>query len=349
MNKRFSRRQLFAAVSTILLNQLTPWSGQCATRVLNNFGRTIRFGVLADPHVDIRGRNGWRMGGISVTAMKKTVEALNLEPLDFVLIPGDLLLDGEWENLQVAKGLLDTLTAPYFIISGNHDYRPVDPNRMRKQFNYLNTEEFISEFAGHGYNQERARYWTQPVVPGLRVIALDGCLREEKSGWGGVLPQSQFLWLENQLRLAGEPVIIMVHHCLLHWGDDKKSVEGRWYSLQNSKEVRRLLTKYREKIVMVISGHRHIGLHYLKLGGVPYFVVPSINSYPMRYVLFELQSARMKWTTPQVEVGKALHEKAREGLLRAPWFVGLGQQQKRELLAFYENEMARSGALLLER
>jgi Icc protein len=82
--------------------------------------------------------------------MKKTVKALNFEPLDFVLVPGDLLLDGEWENLQVAKGLLDTLIAPYFIVSGNHDYKPVDSNRMRKQFNYLSTEEFMSEFVGHG-------------------------------------------------------------------------------------------------------------------------------------------------------------------------------------------------------
>jgi Icc protein len=348
MMTTYSRRQLVTAGSALLLSELIPWSGQLAFGSLNSFGRSVRFGVLADAHVDISGTNGWRMGAISVRALQNTVKDMNAAALDFVLVPGDLLLDGEWENLRVAKGLLDRLSCPYFIISGNHDYRPADPGRIRREFSYMTTEDFVNVFQGHGYGPEKTLHWSEAVVPGLRVIALDGCLREARGSWGGILPHSQILRLESSLRLSSEPVIIMVHHCLLHWGDDGKSVEGRWHSLENSQEVRRLLEKYREKIVMVISGHRHIGLHHQTIGGVEYFVVPSINSHPMRYSLFELDSAGLKWTTPRVGVEESLHEIARDGLLRTWWFAKLNERVKQELLGFYENEPDRTGILLFE-
>ena len=99
---------------------------------------------------------------------------------------------------------------------------------------------------------------------------------------------------------------------------------------------------------MVISGHRHIGLHHQTIGGVEYFVVPSINSHPMRYSLFELDSAGLKWTTPRVGVEESLHEIARDGLLRTWWFAKLNERVKQELLGFYENEPDRTGILLFE-
>jgi hypothetical protein len=62
MMTTYSRRQLVTAGSALLLSELIPWSGQLAVGSLNSFGRSVRFGVLADAHVDISGTNGWRMG-----------------------------------------------------------------------------------------------------------------------------------------------------------------------------------------------------------------------------------------------------------------------------------------------
>ncbi|MGW8194589.1 MAG: metallophosphoesterase family protein [Desulforhopalus sp.] len=341
----FSRRQFMATALLLLGGRLLPWGSQRAVAGLDTPGRMVRFGVLADPHVDIRGTNGWRMGAVSVVGLEKAVAALNAARLDFVLVPGDLLADGEWENVQVAKQLLDGLTAPYYVVSGNHDYRPADPTRLREGFTYLHPADFIGVFHGHGYGGDGRRHWSQLVAPGLRLIGLDGCLPDEPTGWGGELPAQQLQWLEKQLADSPEPVLIMVHHCLLHWGNDGRSVAGRWYSLENSPVIRRLLSHYREKIIMVISAHRHIGLHHRLLAGVPYFVVPSINSYPMRLSLFTLQTGKIGWTTPSLGVDEALHSEAREGLLRTRWFAGIDDAARRELLRFYENDQYRSGVL----
>lgn len=341
-----SRRQVLAAAAgLLLLGRISVWPGRLATAGLKGLGNVARFGVLADPHVDIRGKNGWRMGAISVLGLEKTVSAMNEAGLDFVLVPGDLLLDGEWENLEVAKKLLDRLVPPYYIVSGNHDYRPADPGRLRKGFSYLTTAEFIEVFKSHGYSTGEPRYWTHLLDSGLRLIGLDGCLPQAIQGWGGFLDDVQFHWLQEQLGSSQEPILIMVHHCLLHWGSDGTSRTGRWNSLENSPQVRSLLSRYREKIVMVISGHRHIGLHYRVVDGVAYFVVPSINSYPMRYSLFELVPDHIQWTTPDVGVSEELHGEAFDGLLRTPWFTVLDPASRDQLLQFYENNSDRKGVL----
>lgn len=339
-----SRRQLLTSASALLLHGLIPWTGRVSAQPVG-IGRSVRFGVLADAHVDIHGINGWRMGEISVIALQNTVISLNSLELDFVLVPGDLLFDGEWENLQVAKSLLDSLTVPYFIISGNHDYIPADTSRLRKNFSYLSTSEFTNAFRDNGYDSSGSCYWSRLVVPGLRVIGLDGCLRKAKESWGGILPKEQLLWLDEELSRSSEPAIIMVHHCLLYWGDDEKSVRGRWHSLENSFDVRQVLEKHQEKVAMVISGHRHIGLRYRSVGGVNYFVVPSINSHPMRYSIFELGPTGINWQTPQVAVGDMYHQLARQGLLDTSWFTERNTKEKEELLSFYEAELNRTGVL----
>lgn len=341
----YTRRQVIAAGAALFLGGVVPWSNRIASAALSNLGTAIRFGVVADSHVDVLGQNGWRMGAISVLGLEKTVSAMNGAGLDFVLVPGDLLLDGEWENLEVAKKLLDKLIPPYYIVSGNHDYRPADPGRLRKGFTYLTTTEFIEVFNSHGYSPGGPRYWSHRLASGLRLIGLDGCLPQATTGWGGLLDDAQFQWLQEQLDRSREPILIMVHHCLLHWGSDGSSRTGRWNSLENSPRVRSLLSRYREKIVMVISGHRHIGLHHRVIGGVAYFVVPSINSHPMRYSLFDLVPGRIQWTTPSMGVSEELHKEALDGLLRTPWFTPLDTASRQQLLAFYENNSGRKGVL----
>ncbi|SDP32831.1 3',5'-cyclic AMP phosphodiesterase CpdA [Desulforhopalus singaporensis] len=306
--------------------------------------KRIKIGVIGDPHVDIRGEDGWRLGASSVSGLTTTVAVLNEKEPDLVLVPGDLLADGEQENLDRAKAVLDRLHCPYLVVSGNHDYIPADRSRLRRGFNYLSSAEFVGAFTGHGYDDTGKLYWSQKMsAAGLRVIGLDGCLREEKIGWGGVLPQQQLAFLAHELQQATRRCIVMVHHSLLHWGDDGNSQKGRWYSLDNSADVRRILEKYRHKVAMVISGHRHIGLRFQCRNGVPYFVVPSINTYPLRYVMLTLDAEGIGWRTFPVSVAEGCHEKARLGLLASSSFAGLDEQQKKKLLLFYENSAQRTG------
>lgn len=99
------------------------------------------------------------MSAVSVDCLRNTVIDINQEQaLAFVLVVGDLLQDGEWENAQVAKRLLDQLSVPYYLICGNHDFAPI-PQKRRQGFHYLSVEAFVKFFNGHGFDHTGKRYY----------------------------------------------------------------------------------------------------------------------------------------------------------------------------------------------
>lgn len=342
-----SRRQFFkfsgsALAGTLLSTGLgSTVFAQAASR---DFG-TIKFGVISDAHLDIKGKNGMKMSAESVNSVKKTVEGLNMEEdLSFVMVTGDLLLDGEKENAAQIKALLDTLEYPYFVIAGNHDYIPADPKKRRKNFSYLTIDDFVKTFKGHGYDTPMKRYWAQQIKPGLRVIGLDACLPEEPKKWGGVLPEEQLTWLDKQLTDHKEELnLIMIHHNLVQWtADELAGGPKQWFTIDNAPAVRDLLAKHSKAAPVIISGHRHIGLNYKELAGVNYFAVPSINSHPMRYTLFELTHQSISWKTPMVGLPVKVHMEARENLLNAEWWRATQYKNRNsftdnQVLSLYEN------------
>ena len=120
----------------------------------------VRFAVITDAHIDIKGTNAMKMSAISSECVEKTVADLNEEKeLAFVMVTGDLLQDGEVENAQEIKKYLDQLTVPYYVLSGNHDYVPADPKKRREGFTYMTIEEFVKYFNGHGYDDSYQRYY----------------------------------------------------------------------------------------------------------------------------------------------------------------------------------------------
>lgn len=342
--KSMSRRHILALAGCLLTGHLCGWPKIVfAGSKKSNFA-PVRFGLLSDPHVDLNGINGWKMGKASLLCLSATVCALNKEELDFVLIPGDLLHDGEVQNLVCAKKLLDTLRAPYFIIAGNHDYRPADPARQITGCEYITIHDFVETFHGYGYSTSGRRYWARKIAAGLRLIGLDGCLVNEEMNYGGHLPQDQIQWLREQLATHKNDLhIIMLHHNLVHWGNDALSERGRWFSMNNSEEVRVVLEAYADNIGVVFSGHRHVGLRKRRLGNVDYMVMPSINSYPMRYALFQLSGREVSWKTPDVPVDEKLHRAARAGLVNAPWVSSLHGMDEEDIISFYENNQFTRG------
>ncbi len=342
-----SRRQFFKYSGTTLVGSLlytgmgSTFFAQAASR---DFG-SVKFGVISDAHLDIRGKNGMKMSGESVNSVRKTVEGLNLEEdLSFVLVTGDLLLDGEKENADQIKILLDTLEYPYFVIAGNHDYVPADPQRRREGFSYLTINDFVKTFKGHGYDTSMNRYYAHQIKPGLRIIGLDACLPDDPQKWGGVLPQEELSWLDKQLTEHKEDLnLIMIHHNLVQWtADELAGGPKQWFTIDNAQAVRELLAKHSKAAPVVISGHRHIGLNYKELSGVNYFVVPSINSHPMRYTLFELTHKSISWKTPMVGLPAKVHMEARENLLNAQWWRETQYKNRNsftdnQVLSLYEN------------
>ena len=164
-NRHFSRRSLLQYGAAALLSSTVPF-GQMGSDHLGGTAfaapartpfQPVRFAVFSDLHVDIKGKNGVKMGAVSVECLQRTVADIKQEDnLDFVLVPGDLLLDGELENARVTRDALNRLTVPYYVIAGNHDYRPVNQKYIREGFNYLSIEDFVQFFKGHGFEKEKS-------------------------------------------------------------------------------------------------------------------------------------------------------------------------------------------------
>lgn len=320
-----SGRQLFAATSP---TSFSP----------------IRFAVISDPHVDIKGENKMKMSVYSVECLQRTVDEINREEgLDFVMANGDLLQDGEFENAKVVRDALRSLKTKSFVISGNHDYEPSKPEKHRDGFTYMKTADFIKYFKEHGYDDSGKHYYAREIVPGLRMLTLDACVPEEKR-WGGNLPDEQLVWLDEQLSShPGQVHLVFMHHNFIPWSvDELRGGPKKWFCVDNAPAVRAVLEKNIVSTPIAISGHRHLGLHARQLNKVNYFVVPSLNSHPMRYAVFTVTPEAVSWKTPMVPVSEAKHLEAREALLNSTWWRD-EQYKKRtaandmRVLELYEN------------
>ncbi len=317
----------------------------------------VRFAVISDTHVDIKGKNGIKMSAVSAECLSRTVADINRDTgLAFILVAGDLLLDGELENAQAVKKSLDKLTAPYYVVAGNHDYIPPDPKKRRNGFHYLTIEDFVKLFDGHGYDTSGKRYYAHQIKPGLRLIGLDACLPLESKKWGGLLPEEQLQWLDKQLTdHADELNLIFMHHNLIRWtADELKGGPKQWFCIDNAAEVRSFLSRHSESAPVIISGHRHIGLNFKEVNKVNYFVVPSLNSHPMRYTVFSLSRQSVSWKTPMVSVSESIHLEARQNLLNAKWWRETQFEERNSLndsavLQLYENNSMMLGAIEIEQ
>jgi len=142
-----------------------------------------KFAVITDTHMALYGEDGMKMGASSTKIVDATVKALNKIPdLDFVVVTGDLLLDGEPWNLDLMKSYLDELRVPYYVVAGNHDYAPAGQAKPDKApYVAVSKATVIWSFQGHGYRGADA-WWGADPIPGLHLIGLDSNM---PTHWGG--------------------------------------------------------------------------------------------------------------------------------------------------------------------
>lgn len=353
MKSNVSRRNFLktgAVAMTAGAASLLTGSLSFASQGPKDFGQ-VRFGVIADAHVDVHGKNGMKMSARSLDCVRSTVHALNTDKdVKFVLVGGDLLLDGEWENARAIKAELDKLAAPYFVVAGNHDFVPANPKNRREGYTYLTIDEFVKFFQGHGYDGSGRRYWAREVTPGLRVIGLDAGLPEEPKKWGAIMPAEQLAWLDRELGSHADALhVVLIHHNLIRWSaDELPGGPKEWFAVDNDADVRAVLQKHAAVAPVVIAGHRHIALNLKELGGVNYFASPSVNTHPMRYAVYDVTRDGISWQTPAVPMDTATHLEARENLLAATWwrasqFAERNTFNDMEVLALYENNGLRMG------
>ncbi len=157
-----------------------------------------------------------------------------VEPVDAVLVSGDISDKGSSESYVHFRELIAPLDLPVFVIPGNHDLR--EPMRQA--------------FAADGYLPQTGKLNWHRRVGSVHLIGLDTLV--EGQG-GGALDVGSFEFLKSALGAAGDaPVLLALHHQPYASGIafmDKIGLDG-------AEEMARLLRDCQNEI-RVVCGHIH--------------------------------------------------------------------------------------------
>ncbi|HEU4706853.1 MAG TPA: phosphodiesterase [Solirubrobacterales bacterium] len=114
------------------------------------------------------------------------------DPVDAVLVSGDLTDDAGEESYRLARELLGRFEAPVHVLPGNHD----DRARLRAAFDLP------------GSAAEPVNYSVR--IGALRLVVLDSAVPGQDPG---AYSPDQLAWLDAELARAGEaPTLLALHH-----------------------------------------------------------------------------------------------------------------------------------------
>ena len=179
--------------------------------------RSFRFAFISDTHI------GSPNGGAEED-LRRTVADINaMKDISFVVITGDITELGKRSEILLAKQILDSLRAPYYIIPGNHDTGWSESGGL--DFTQIfGSDRFFFDYAG---------------------IHFIGCASGPYVRMSdGHVPRSAMNWMREKLSSIGsdEPVIFLNHYPLDNGLDN-------WY------EVVDLLKS--KNTIIALCGHGH--------------------------------------------------------------------------------------------
>lgn len=160
--------------------------------------QNFRFAIIADTHI----------GGTTASEdLQNTIDDINKIPeIEFVIFAGDITEFGSESELVEAKSIIDKLTKPWYIVSGNHDSKWSESgnNDFKRIFGYecFQFEKYGIIFIGTSSG------------PVMRMAE-------------GQVPREQILFLESTLKNIADinkPIIFVNHYPL------DKSL-ANWYQI----------------------------------------------------------------------------------------------------------------------
>jgi len=279
--------------------------------------RRTRLAVVADLHLSLDERGGWRVARRTGERLEAAVRALNDRPLDGVLFDGDLVQSGARREFDAFDRIADRLDAPLFAVPGNHDL----VQRDRSDGSQLTLPEFERRYAPAELPYRRR-------VGGVDLVGLNSnaSTRETLAGsFEGRLEAATLTWLDDVLEDADCPVVA-VHHTLepvrslYRRGQHHLPIEdGGSPGFANADELLDVLA--RNDAPLVLTGHLHVPT-VARSGPVREFTVPPLGPFPCGYTLLDVDERGTTATYHSI----ADFDRRAEAL-------GLGLDQDRVLLA----------------
>ena len=242
----------------------------------------------------VQRRHMFFWGKTQDTSFEKTRRILESagrqQGIDFVVIAGDLTVDGEEASHRLLSEILSDfeLTGiPVFVTTGNHDvnnpYASKHGKHLTVPVTNVGPSAFAEIYAEFGFSEAIARdavtlsYAAEPQ-PGILLLMLDTSRWDENRGFpfprsveGGAVRADTLEWAERVLssaRDAGKTIIAVQHHPL----DDAADL----YDLYR-----------RFGVALSVSGHRHLFGEALE-DPVPRVAAPSIAASETNPLLIEL-------------------------------------------------------------
>ncbi|WP_336795641.1 metallophosphoesterase [Erwinia aphidicola] len=240
---------------------------------------TLRFGLIADPQyadvdADVPKNLYYRH---ALHKLPQAIDALNQQPLDFVVTLGDLV-DRHWPSYQTILPLYETLRPPHAMVIGNHDARVISdrlsgahtpPAGLPKSYYQFRLAGFlfivfdgndISLYCNQGNGDERHQAEAQ-------LADLLARNQPQAKPWNGAVGAQQMAWIEQQLIAAeqrAETVVVFGHYPLAPHNS---------HNLWNGGELAALLCRYRVRACF--SGHDHRG-GYARIGNTDFITLKGM-------------------------------------------------------------------------
>ncbi len=263
-----------------------------------------RFAIASDlhialPHTIDHSKPRFHLLELSIPALEQVLAHLEQLDLDFLLLPGDLTQDGEWDNHRWLCDRLEKLPFPTYVIPGNHDViRPVGDDTT------LGQADFAPLYQQFGYGNPQQLYYSCELVPGVQLVALNSNQFDLQGKQLGCLDEEQWQWLETSLpQWRDRFVIVMIHHNVLeHFPHQATHPLGRRYMLDDAARLRALLRA--NGVQLTLTGHLHIQ-DVAQAQGLTEILTGSLVGYPHPYRIVELvqeqDQIRLEMKTHRIE------------------------------------------------
>ncbi len=215
----------------------------------------LTIGVMADSHVE--GSKYW--------IINEFAKKMQIAKPDFVIEVGDFIQNRN----RKGKGMVQQP-----IEEGIADWKKADANLLgyMPRYHVIGNHEMFSLHKKDYENLIGSKSYYSFIVKNYQIIVLDAMYwsstnedvergREKPGAYIGFIPQEEKKWLEEKLG-ESDRNIIFVHHPL--------------YNILNSLDIEKLLTRYNDRIVLILSGHKHDSKSFT-FAGIDYIDIPSLE------------------------------------------------------------------------